>query len=119
MSDHAHAIALLRRMTDGDFRDRRNATWDDDQSWSKCWWKSRMGRGYIARLRSYIGAVRVLEQREAKVTGCNDCPVVNRDDWWGEPNGCNISDAHVSPKGPPPKSCPLRAGLVTIRLVTK
>ncbi len=74
MSDHIHAIARLRALIEGGFQGRRNATWADDQSWSQHWWKSRMGRQGVARLRSYIGAVRVLEQSETKVTGCADCP---------------------------------------------
>ncbi len=54
--------------------------------------------------------------KATEVTGCSDCPFVQRDDWVGEPDACAISDANVVRKGPPPKPCPLRQGPVTTLL---
>lgn len=141
MTDHTHAIALLRLMITDYFRYRHGAR--DIDVWqyaliertppvvSKHWWDHESRRLDIARLRSYIGAVRVLEQGDTKVTGCRDCPArvfvpgdrdttdvvvcgidgeeSRRVDCW-QPHG-ETSD--------PPGWCPLRSGLVTIRLEAK
>ncbi len=54
-----------------------------------------------------------------KATSCDDCPFLERDDFFGEREGCNIQYGTLPKKGPPPDWCPLRKGPITIRLVTK
>ncbi len=65
--DHTHAIEQLRWLIEHDFEERhRNIVFHRGGTngvLSKHWWDHESRRLDIARLRSYIGAVRVLEGR--------------------------------------------------------
>lgn len=134
MSDHAHAINMLRVLIANDFKYRHGVR--DIDVWqyaltvrtppvlSEHWWDHESRRLDIARLRSYIGAVRVMEHSEDEAhdvttTGCEDCPFLERDDFFGERRGCNVAFGSMPRTGPTPDWCPLRKGPMTIGLVTK